>query len=1121
MSQSSDDRNPVERLAEEFLERYRRGEHPALTEYTDHYREWAEEIRERFPALVMMEQLKPAAPDITGSFIEGSQADPSRVPERLGDFRILREVGRGGMGIVFEAEQESLGRHVALKVLPAHALLNPRHLQRFLREARAAAKLHHTNIVPVFGVGEGQGLHYYVMQFITGSGLHEVIDELRRLKSGGSGKPPSAKAIHGVIDKLRCIESPGRSTTDAGASLSPSPTASLHQVARGLLAGKFATAPAEAAAHNGELNAQPAANPSLPASTDIHDGSSILSGSGCSFTKAVARVGLQVAEALGYAHGQGVLHRDIKPSNLLLDGAGTVWVTDFGLAKAMADTDGLTHEGDILGTLRYMAPERFHGQADARSDLYALGLTLFELLTLRPAFDQDDRDQLIHQVTTEVPPRPRALNPEVPRDLETIVLKAIEHDPARRYQDAEDLAEDLQRFLADRPIKARPVGALERAGKWAQRKPAIAGLLASLAVAVVVGFCGITWQWREAVGARNHAQANEVKARTNFEHALETVNTFCTQVSEEQLLDEPGMQPLRRRLLELARRYYQQFQREQGEHPDPKLMKELALSFMRSGIITGELGDLAQAHIELLRARDLLQELYLAAPKDRELRFQLARCQNELWNPERQTDVMGSARRAAFEHTLSSVSLAESLVAEDPNNPDYLQLLGRSYRMSAFSYSHWGQYMKSEAALRRAIGTLERAHHAAPQDGEAARSLALAHADLGLVFQWIGYHAQRAQLLEKGRVIFTTLEERFPRVRRYRLDRAECLVQLGGARIDLGQYLEAERRLREAEERLGRLVAEDREAVEVRYWLAVAKQGLGRVALARECTTAADKLLREAIGLHEQASGTPLARRDLLARARSYFWLARDELQAGRKWEIPTLREQLGKALGSFKEQLDTGVAPPHQSRELAQIESLIEPLLDSARSTTAAARIAAQRREVQAWQTLADRQPDNPALRFEDAWSRVRLAELQEQNRQVAEARSSLDGALPVLEKLAQAETENLRRRQGLALAWETLGRVQARSGQMTEARQAAEQAVRIAEDLARRDSAYQYDLACMLNLRGRVSSSQADGAAAVAALRQAIAAGFDNEHLLRTDPRLDGLRSRPDFPALMTKPK
>src|SRR5262249_53956635 len=154
---------------------------------------------------------------------------------------------------------------------------------------------------------------------------------------------------------------------------------------------------------------------------------------------------------------QGVLHRDIKPSNLLLDMRGTVWVADFGLAKAMADTDGLTNEGDVLGTIRYMAPERFRGQSDARSDLYALGLTLYELLTTRPAFDQQDRDRLILQVTSEVPPRPRAINPEIPRDLETIVLKAIEHDPARRYQKADELVDDLGLFLADHPIKARHV----------------------------------------------------------------------------------------------------------------------------------------------------------------------------------------------------------------------------------------------------------------------------------------------------------------------------------------------------------------------------------------------------------------------------------------------------------------------------------------------------------------------------------------------------------------------------------------------------------------------------------------------------------------------------------------
>jgi tetratricopeptide (TPR) repeat protein len=195
--------------------------------------------------------------------------------------------------------------------------------------------------------------------------------------------------------------------------------------------------------------------------------------------------------------------------------------------------------------------------------------------------------------------------------------------------------------------------------------------------------------------------------------------------------------------------------------------------------------------------------------------------------------------------------------------------------------------------------------------------------------------------------------------------------------------------------------------------------------------------------------------------------------------------------------------------------------LLDSARSTTTAARIATQRREVQAWQTLAEKQRDNPALQFEVESSRVQLAGMLARDGQIDEARSSLETAQPLLQKLAEAEPEDLRRRQGLARAWETLGRVQARSGQLAEARDAAEQAVRIAVDLARRDPAYGYDLACTLSLRGRVASSQADAAAAIAALRRAIQAGFDNDHLLRTDPRLNELRSRPDFPAPIAKPE
>ncbi len=199
-----------------------------------------------------------------------------------------------------------------------------------------------------------------------------------------------------------------------------------------------------------------------------------------SFFRSAAHIGRQVAAGLAYAHARGIVHRDIKPSNLLLDTQGVVWITDFGLAKA--SDDGLTQTGDILGTLRYMAPERFRGEGDGRADVYALGLTLYELLTLRSAFDSPDRLQLIERIKAEEPQRPRALDSRIPRDLETIVLKAINKDPRDRYPSADAVAEDLRRFLADEPIRARPTRTWERAVKWAKRRP----IIAALAVAVQV-----------------------------------------------------------------------------------------------------------------------------------------------------------------------------------------------------------------------------------------------------------------------------------------------------------------------------------------------------------------------------------------------------------------------------------------------------------------------------------------------------------------------------------------------------------------------------------------------------------------------------------------------------------
>jgi WD40 repeat protein/serine/threonine protein kinase len=493
--------DPFGQIADEFVEAVRKGERPSVEDFARRYPEHADEIREILPALVLMEKAKSAdeapAPDKFPS---------AAVPlQQLGDYQILREVGRGGMGVVYEAQQLSLGRHVAIKVLPPHALLDPRLLGRFQREARSAAKLHHTNIVPVFGVGEHNGLHYYVMQFIQGLGLDVVLHELKRLRR------PSASA-GAVPDRL----SDDREYVSTAA------------VARGLLSGRFSRSDLTEERDEGggmrdegrEQNAWGSSlipHPSsLSSSASIHlpghSGGSTLSEWGHQYWQSVARVGVQVADALDHAASQGVLHRDVKPSNLLLDDTGNVWVTDFGLAKAETDIDNLTHTGDIVGSLRYMAPERFNGQGDVRSDIYSLGLTLYELLVLQPAFNEADRNKLVKQVMHDEPVRPRKLNKGVPRDLETVMLKAIARDPAHRYQTPAEMAADLRRFVEDRPVRARRASGAEQLWRWCRRNPLPATLLAAILLVFLTGFAGVVWQWRLAATARDDANRRKEEA---------------------------------------------------------------------------------------------------------------------------------------------------------------------------------------------------------------------------------------------------------------------------------------------------------------------------------------------------------------------------------------------------------------------------------------------------------------------------------------------------------------------------------------------------------------------------------------------------------------------------------
>jgi hypothetical protein len=341
-------------------------------------------------------------------FIHRAVQPTEGIPARLADFRIVREIGRGGMGVVYEAEQISLKRQVALKVLRFGAVADPEAMKRFQREAETIASLHHTNIVPVFAVGVEKSIHYYAMQLIEGRSLREVAQD--------------------------------------------------------------------------------------PAKDPISN-------------KTIAQWGLQAAEALAHAHERGVVHRDIKPGNLILGLDGRIWLTDFGLAKRLDDVT-LSLCGALLGTPRYMSPEQasaLRHPVDHRTDIYSLGATLYELVTKRPLFDSDSPHIVISQILTTEPKPPRELVPNVPRDLETIILKCLCKDAAQRYQYARELADDLRAFEEGRAIKARRATVVEQAGRWLkQHGRSLAVLVAAVAATAALVVGGTEWweMWNDARNSR-------------------------------------------------------------------------------------------------------------------------------------------------------------------------------------------------------------------------------------------------------------------------------------------------------------------------------------------------------------------------------------------------------------------------------------------------------------------------------------------------------------------------------------------------------------------------------------------------------------------------------------------
>jgi eukaryotic-like serine/threonine-protein kinase len=434
-------------------------------------------------------------------------------------------VGRGGMGVVYEAEQLSLRRRVALKVLPLAAALDPQQLRRFQLEAQAAANLVHQNIVAVHAVGCERGVHYYAMQFIDGQTLAAMIAELRPLE----GRDREDRASTAVAGALAAELASGRWAPPQRGRDNFQLTGSYTEM----------PSPPEAAA----------GSPSTPAAADMATQrtagiSTDRSTKSPAFFRTVANLGVQAAEALEHAHGVGVTHRDIKPANLLVDMRGNLWITDFGLSHCQAQA-GLTMTGDLVGTLRYMSPEQALAQRvviDHRTDIYSLGATLYELLTLEPVFHGRDRQELLRQIAFEEPKSPRRLNKSIPTELETIVLKALEKNPVDRYASAQDLADDLGRFLRDESIRAKRPSPLQRARKWARRhqgvvRTALVALALLLAI-VTVGASLAAWRLNEEQNATREQLRLTEEAQEQATHRL--FDSRVSQAKAGRLSRQPG-----------------------------------------------------------------------------------------------------------------------------------------------------------------------------------------------------------------------------------------------------------------------------------------------------------------------------------------------------------------------------------------------------------------------------------------------------------------------------------------------------------------------------------------------------------------------------------------------------
>jgi serine/threonine protein kinase len=709
---------------------------------------------------------------------------------QIGDYRIVREIGRGGMGIVYEAHQKSLNRRVALKILPFAAVLDQRQIARFRNEAQAAAQLHHPHIVPVFAVGQEQGVYYYAMQCIDGQSLEQAVNELRQTP------------INGGL----------RSTRAAGAMNGSTTTVRLDAVGA-------------RASHRSFRQDD--------------------------FFRTVARLGKEAAEALQHAHDYGIVHRDVKPSNLLIDDQGKLWVTDFGLARVQAD-GGVTLTGDVVGTLRYMSPEQAAGRTalvDARTDVYSLGATLYELLTQEHAHAGDDRQTLLRQIVNEEPIPPRRHNAAVPIDLETIVLSAMAKTREERYASAQAMADDLERFLAGKPTLARRPTLVDRAAKWARRHRSLVTVAAAaMFVLCLVSGVGVAMLAAEqartkaalAEAKRNarDAQASFERAERHFRQARGAVDHFGLRLAD-RLLEVPGTEDVRRDWLIDALSYYKQFMTEADD--DPHLRRELALAHFKSAVITAKLGGTADAISEYEAAVAHLENILAEGSAAPNVQAELAVTHNNL-------ALLVVARgdvNAAREHYQKAIELQSKLIQSHAGEPTYAGQLAESQANFGMLLDQLGETAAAEASLRAAVDSLRPLAESFSNDPKYARNLAIACNNLCFVLRKRDVEAARG-VAQEAVAILKRLTEKHSGQLQYEGDLALCYNNLAAIESHSERFNEAVRWHGEAIAIQERLVRVAPAVVRHRSDLAISLNNLGVAHCRLDESTKADSAFARA-----------------------------------------------------------------------------------------------------------------------------------------------------------------------------------------------------------------------------------------------------------------------------------